>query len=74
MATGNIRISQPDAKLTIQMARVLHVSVKLRAVALTYFVILKPEEVTRDDDAGVEHTGRVGELVPATDKVEPMPL
>jgi hypothetical protein len=36
-------ISQPNIKLTIQMASVLHVSVKLRAVALTYFVTLKPK-------------------------------
>jgi len=29
------------------MARVLHVSVKLRAVALTYFVTLKPKKLNK---------------------------
>jgi hypothetical protein len=40
---GHMRISQPRNKLMTQIASVLHVSVKLRAVALTYLVTLRPK-------------------------------
>jgi hypothetical protein len=44
---GHISTSQPSNKLTIQIASVLHVSVKLREVALTSLVTLKPKKLKR---------------------------
>jgi hypothetical protein len=54
---GHMSISQPSSKLTIQIASVLHVSVKLRAVALTYLVTLKPKALNR----AIEHAMTIPE-------------
>lgn len=45
---GTTNLSQPRPKLTIQMARVLHVSVKERAVALTWRVTLSPKKLNNE--------------------------
>ena len=45
---GKRSISQPNPKLTIQIASVLHVSVKLRAVALTCLVTLSPKKLNNE--------------------------
>jgi hypothetical protein len=42
---GHSNFSQPNPKLIIQIDSVLQVSVKLRAVALTYLVTLSPKKL-----------------------------
>ena len=42
---GHSSFSQPNPKLIIQIDNVLHVSVKLRAVALTCLVTLSPKKL-----------------------------
>lgn len=42
---GKRSFSQPNARLMIQILKVLQVSVKLRAVALTCLVTLKPKKL-----------------------------
>lgn len=49
--TGKRSFSQPRKRLTIQMARVLQVSVKLLAVALTCLVTLRPKKLKK----AIEH-------------------
>jgi len=44
---GKSSFSQPRPRLTIQMERVLQVSVKERAVALTWRVTLSPKKLNR---------------------------
>ena len=46
--TGNKNFSQPNPRLMIQMASVLQVSVRERAVALTCRVTLKPKKLKRE--------------------------
>jgi hypothetical protein len=45
---GIKNLSQPKPRLTIQMASVLQVSVKDRAVALTWRVTLKPKKLNSE--------------------------